>query len=105
MGDAAGQNQNCSGMGGERWLAGETESHGVHTGVSKDATINMSYDFFFPRDALTSEIGVLLSTLPYPILDPAANSYPGPPLLFFQPIILTKPLLTFPRSFASLSES
>lgn len=104
VGDAAGQNQNCRGMGGESWLAGETESHGVHTGASKDA-INMSHDFFFPRDASTSEIGVLLSTLPYPILDPAANSYPGPPLLFFQPIILTKPLLTFPRSFALLSES
>lgn len=37
MGDVAGQNQNCSGMGAERWLAGETGSHGVHAGVSKDA--------------------------------------------------------------------
>lgn len=37
MEDAAGQNQNCSGMGGERWLVGKTGSHGVHVGVSKDA--------------------------------------------------------------------
>lgn len=101
-------------IGGERRLAGETGSHGVHTGVSKDAAKYVQASrrvlvlasahmiFFFPRDASTSEIGVLLSTLPYPMLDPAANSYPGPPLLFFLPIIMTKPLLTFPRSFALL---
>lgn len=101
-------------LGGERRLAGETGSHGVHTGVSKDAAKYVQASrrvlvlasahmiFFFPRDASTSEIGVLLSTLPYPMLDPAASSYPGPPLLFFLPISMTKPLLTFPQSFALL---